>query len=135
MAKPSFREFLAATSLAEQANIILAFRDWMIADFAFAVDQGVETMPEGGLESLRHLDPGFEARLRKAVSENDRQGLKIGVMELFRLLPAMQKEPSGARLNLFLSRRLPEGVFRQMYEAAGLNSEAISYDERILPFL
>lgn len=129
MSASKLKDLFATLSHEEQAQIILTFRDWMVADFAYGVERGTETMPADGIDSLRNLDPGLEARLQKAVENKDRKVLKIGVMELFRGLPTMQKERSGARLNMFLFKRLPPHVFRLLYEAAGLPVESLRFDK------
>jgi hypothetical protein len=127
MAVSKLKELLATLSHEEQAGIILSFRDWMIADFVFGFERGTETMPPGGIESLSELDPGLEARLQAAIDRGDSKVLQQGVMELFRLLPVVQGQSNGARLNMFLSRRLPERVFRLLYGAAGLNVDDLRF--------
>ena len=129
MSTSKLKNLLATLNHEEQAQIILTFRDWMIADFVFEVERGTETMPPGGIDSMRNLDPEFEARLQRAVDTKDSKVLKTGVMELFRGLPTMQKERNGARLNMFLFNRLPPHVFRLLYEAAGLTVENLRFDK------
>ena len=128
MSALKLKEMLATLSLEEQADIILALRDWGTAEFAFDIERGAEPMPPGGMESVHNFDPGLKDRLQRAVDTKDYRSLKIGVVELFRSLPIVQKEASGARFNTFLSRRLPERVFRLLYETAGLNVDTLRYD-------
>jgi hypothetical protein len=116
----------------EQADIILSFRKWLILDYMVNVENGTVPIPYGGIESIRELDLGLEDRLRRMVENKDSRSLKVGVLELLRLLPVAQEQSNGPRLNQFLSEHLPEHVFCAVYRAVGLDPEDLRFT-RVFP--
>lgn len=128
MAAPDLKGLLERLTLDQQARILLVFAKWMIQDESVRLRQGRSPMPEGGLDSLINLDPGFEARLARAVQTGDKAGLKAGLGDVFRGLPRIQKEPSAGRFNAFLRAHLEAATFDALYRAAGLDPSALAHD-------
>ena len=128
MAKPDLQGLLDGLAPDQHARILLVFANWMIQDEIVNIRQGRCPMPAGGLDSLLNLDPGLEARLERAVQTGDTAGLKAGLVDVFRGLPRIQKEPSAGRFNAFLRAHLEAPTFGALYRAAGLDPASLPHD-------
>jgi len=133
------KELLAALTLEEKAVIVRVFYLWMVHQQMLGITDGTWPVPDDSPRSFTDRDPGFESRLAISVASGDRGGsLKVGVSEVFRLLPKLQREGSVPRFNAVFRRHLPARVFRLLYEAAGLDVDAIRVDEgfpvELMPF-
>lgn len=128
MAAPGLKGLLQRLSLPQQARIILVFAKWMIQDEIVRIRQGRSPMPDGGLDRLLNLDPGFEARLEHAVQTGAKAVLKAGLADVFRGLPGIQEEAGAGRFNAFLRAHLDAPTFESLYRAAGLDPDTLAHD-------
>ncbi|WP_435257942.1 hypothetical protein ACSBLW_17830 [Thioclava sp. FR2] len=129
MKKAALASLLNSLDHQEKAEIILCFARRMVQDYLFGIKRGVETAPADKIEAIYNSNLGLDERLAESIRTDDKgRMLKTGLVEVFRLIPIMQRQPSGPRFNAFLRHHLQGPVFRDLYSAAGLNVESIRYD-------
>lgn len=129
MKKYNLKELLASLSYEDQRTLVLANLRWMHQQVWNGSADGSFPVAPDQLEQLTTVDPETMANLDRAVETGDRDGsLKTTIAELVRLLPMMQKEATGPQINIYLKRHLPKHLFAELYEAAGLEVQKLTYD-------
>ena len=129
MQKARFSTLLQELTYEDQKKILMAYYGWIIHQQLVEVKKGISPLPEGGGDEIRNMDPSFEDRLDEAVKNRDKGGiLKIGLSDVFRGMRIMQNETTGPQLNAFFNRTLPHDLFEKWYQAAGLDTNNLSYD-------
>lgn len=103
----------------------------MVQDYLFSIKSGVEKAPADKIEAIYNSNLGLDERLAESIRTDDKgRMLKTGLVDVFRLIPMMQRQPSGPRFNAFLKGHLSQRVFHELYGAAGLDTNLILYDLR-----
>lgn len=129
MAATDLKGLLAALSGEEKKELILAYYDWANQEMLYGAQQGIYNIPAEGLKELAQIPPETIQMLDESIANGDkRKSLKMGITEIFRGLAIMQQESTGPQLNTYLKAHLPEHLFTQLYEAAGLNVNTLKYD-------
>ncbi len=121
---------LSELSYSDQKDMIVVFSHWINQQVLVDIRDGNFDVPADSAAKYTTVPVETVAGLEHAVANDDENGsLKIGVVEIVRSLPLMQRGSTGPKANVFLRRHLSERIFHALYEAAGLDVDALVYDE------
>ncbi len=128
MKKTRLKDLLQTLSLEEQKEILMAHNDWIIHAAKMTAKAGRDPrMGWGFYESRLERRGRLEEILDNQIAKNLSLGFKEGIVPEFRVLPQLAREAPD--FNAFMRDHLPAHIFRQYYQAAGLDVDQLEYGD------
>ena len=127
--KTDLKRLFAELSYDEQRGILQLLFQWHSLEGQLGFQRGLYSLPAKDIQYLKSMPDEEMARFDCMSGEKDRmRSLKAGITDFLRGLPRGQREKTGPQINAFLRHNLPDGVFRRVYSAVGLDPDSLAYD-------
>lgn len=123
------KELLQKLSYEEQREVILTRLEFVVQQCIVEMEAGIFVVHPDSEGFEPEVPIGTRTLLDEAVKLSDPKGvLKAGLVEFIRDLPLIQRGSVGPQINVYLKENLDRQLFDQVYEAAGLKIQGLSFD-------